>query len=367
MSAHVAISMDEADSCAPRVLTSQERIGLLCTALASLCSLATVVVLFVQLGIQAIRNTRLPLSKRRHILCTHLDLYVLFLLLADVMQAIPEVLTFHWVRLGFTSCGQVCTAQAVLKLLAYPGTSMLTLAIAVHTFCIIVLQWIPPPSFTIPSVVIAATWIYRAVFLGAAKAAERAGFPLFTPTPYWCWISEHYAAERVPVGYLWHWLCVGISAALYVPLFLYIRGNLDVDPARPWRVALHRAAVDVRPLAPGTGRFSLSKQSRKMLLYPAVYVVLIVPFSAMRWADNFAGEGAIAPPWYFLCVSLYYLGGLANVLLLMLTRPSLLGFARLETREETHSESKTYEGGLAFSQIEGHLQDSHRSTVSSQC
>ncbi|EJD42153.1 hypothetical protein AURDEDRAFT_168708 [Auricularia subglabra TFB-10046 SS5] len=240
----------------------------------------------------------------------------LFLLLADAMQAIPEVLTFHW------------RTYRVISFL----TPKLE-AIAVHTFLVIVLQWVPPEGFTIPSLVIAGTWVYRAVFLGAAKAAENAEFPLFTPTPYWCWVSEHYAAERVPVGYLWHWLCVGISVALYIPLFLYIRGNLDVDPARPWRISLH-CASDIRPLE---SKFCLSKQSRKMLLYPAVYVVLIVPFSAMRWADNFAGEGEIAPPWYFLCVSLYYLGGLANVLLLMLTRPSLLGFAKL--REGTDWDS----------------------------
>ena len=62
--------------------------------------------------------------------------------------------------------------------------------------------------------------------------------------------------------------------------------------------------------------------------YPIVYTVLILPFTLMRWIDSFTRVKDVAPPLYFVFVSIYYLGGLANILLLVFTRPNVLGFSR---------------------------------------
>ncbi|EJD41550.1 hypothetical protein AURDEDRAFT_186506 [Auricularia subglabra TFB-10046 SS5] len=164
----------------------------------------------------------------------------------------------------------------------------------------------------------------QVLLLGAAKATESPGASLFGPTPYWCWFAERYQYGRIPGSFLWYWLSMGSSILLYIPVYLRIRGNLYVEGWHTWRVTLRGAQLPQRV----DGRFNPVQQSRKMLLYPIVYTVLIVPFSVLRWIVNFTRVKHVAAPLYFLFISIFYLGGLANVLLLVFTRPNVLGFSR---------------------------------------
>lgn len=203
-----------------------------------------------------------------------------------------------------------------------PGTSMFTL-VRDLCFSVIVLGWTPPHNFRIPIAVVIASWGYRVLLLGAAKATESPDASLFGPTPYWCWFAERYQYGRIPGSFLWYWLSMASSVLLYVPVYLRIRGNLHVEGAG-WRLTTLR-----RPqLQRIDGRFNPVLQSRKMLLYPIVYTVLIVPISVLRWIVNFTRVQHVAAPLYFLFISIFYLGGLANVLLLVFTRPNVLGFSR---------------------------------------
>ncbi|KZV92222.1 hypothetical protein EXIGLDRAFT_791012 [Exidia glandulosa HHB12029] len=291
---------------------------------ASSTSLIATGFVLVLVGVRCARNLRSQQNVPRGVFNTHLDIYVFFLILSDMMQALASILSIQWLRQGRTTCGDVCYAQGSLKVISDAGPSMYSLAIAVHTFMVIVCRW-EPRSSRIPAIVVCLTWTYRLVFYAAIAGAAEPGEPLFRPTPFWCWISAHYAQERIPAFYFWLWSCTGLSIVLYVPLFLYIRGNLEVDSSRIWRVSLRRAPQPIERF--GTN-FRLADQSRKMLMYPVVYVVLSVPFSVMRWAASFRATHAVPAPWYFLCISLHYYEGLANVLLLILTRPSILGFSR---------------------------------------
>ncbi|KZV95820.1 hypothetical protein EXIGLDRAFT_834095 [Exidia glandulosa HHB12029] len=216
-----------------------------------------------------------------------------------------------------------------IKVLTDSGSSMYSLAIAVHTFFVIVLRWMPPKNFRIPAMVVVLSWTYRLVFYAAIMGAKRPEEPLFTPTPFWCWISAAYGYARIPAFYLWLWSSTGLSILLYVPLFLCIRGNLEIDPTRPWRVALRRTPTPIEVIGPA---IRIADQSRKMLMYPVVYVVLSVPFSVIRWVATFKATHVVTTPWYFLCICLHNCEGLANVLLLALTRPSILGFAMAASR-----------------------------------
>ncbi|KZV95833.1 hypothetical protein EXIGLDRAFT_765907 [Exidia glandulosa HHB12029] len=247
-------------------LTRGERAGLYSVIFAAGTSLIATTTVFLLIAHRAAQNLRItstsPMNRPRRIFSTHLDIYVFFLLFSDLMQAIGTMLTIHWLRQGRTTCG---TGHRKLS----------------QTRVIV--------------------------------SRQEPDHPLFAPTPFWCWISAHYDRDRIPAFYVWLWSCTGLSILLYVPLFLYIRGNLEIDPCRIWPVSLRRAPPPVEK-------------------YPVVYVVLSVPFSVMRWTGSFEAKHTVDDPWYFFCVSLHYYEGLANALILTLTRPSILGFAKREHR-----------------------------------
>ncbi|KZV95831.1 hypothetical protein EXIGLDRAFT_460065 [Exidia glandulosa HHB12029] len=243
------------------------------------------------------------------------------LLVSDAMSSLGGAWSLKWVIDNSARCGSMCDAQAILKTIGDPGTAMATLAITIHTFFMIAFSWRPDQrDFRIPFVVVFISWTYRLGFVSGARASALPGKTLFAPSPYWCWISDHYNFERIPATYLWYWLTAGVSIVLYVPLYFVIRRNLDLDRERPWRLSVHRA-----PQLGRVGGSSTAKLSLKVLLYPAAYLVTIVPNSVMRLID-FNGTGKIPAKRYFLCISLFNLGGLVNVLLLLFTRSNVLGF-----------------------------------------
>ncbi|KZV92217.1 hypothetical protein EXIGLDRAFT_769194 [Exidia glandulosa HHB12029] len=226
-----------------------------------------------------------------------------------------------WLVANKASCGSMCYIQGSLKVLGDPGTSMFNLAIAVHTFLVIALRWSPPRNFLIPIAVVVLSWGYRIILYVVIVVSEQPDIPAFQPTPYWCWVGTRWI---IPSFYLWLWACVGGAVVLYIPLFLVIRGNLEIDPSRVWRMRLRRAPTAVERFG---DNFSPSEQSRKMLAYPIVYIVTSVPYSVVRWTiSGFSGETVVSSPLWFACVAGHYLEGLANVLLLTFTRPSILGF-----------------------------------------
>ncbi|KZV95832.1 hypothetical protein EXIGLDRAFT_819408 [Exidia glandulosa HHB12029] len=244
----------------------------------------------------ALRNARCSSTtgrevQNRRIFNTHLDFYVFFLLVSDVLQSAGGVLGIYWLLAGKASCGTMCYTQGVVKTLGDPGTSMFSLAIAIHTYLVIALRWTPPKSFRIPIAVVVASWGYRLIVCVAVIVSEQPGAPVFQPLPYWCWISAPYGGWRIPGFYLWLWACVGASVALYIPLFLYIR-------------------------------------------YPIAYVVLSVPYTVMRWSSTGLRSDPVGnSPLWFVCVAIHFLEGLVNVVLFILTRPRILGFEGRSSRQ----------------------------------
>lgn len=320
------------DVCERRVLTEAERVGLLFVVLSSVASILSVVVIFASFIHRLLRNLKTPLHLRKPIIKTHLDVYVLFLLLADTTRCLWGVLALSSVLRASVTCGRICDAQGALVMLGDPMASMLTLAIAVHTFLVIAFRWTPSPSFRIPIVAVALMWSFQLTFLVALLASHDRTKALFAPLPYWCWLSSHYAQMRLPSDYFWHWFTVAASILLYVPLFFVIRGNLEFGHDYVPRVRFRRSTLPGENFV--SSHFSVASQSRKMLMYPVAYVVLLMPFTVIRWAGNFTLRAGQNVHFFFFCVSLYFLNGLANVLLLVFTRPSILGFSR-ETQRST--------------------------------
>ena len=57
---------------------------------------------------------------------------------------------------------------------------------------------------------------------------------------YWCWIESGHTSERIGGEYVWFWLTLFISVILYVPLFLWARGNLHMAQEKWWKVQIHK-------------------------------------------------------------------------------------------------------------------------------
>jgi hypothetical protein len=58
---------------------------------------------------------------------------------------------------------------------------------------------------------------------------------------YWCWIGPSHTPDRIAGEYIWLWSALAVSFALYLPLFLFKRGNIKIlDAATPWKVTIQR-------------------------------------------------------------------------------------------------------------------------------
>jgi hypothetical protein len=58
---------------------------------------------------------------------------------------------------------------------------------------------------------------------------------------YWCWIRTRYTPERIAGEYIWLWLALAASFAMYIPLFLFKRGIIRLpDPNKPWKMSFRR-------------------------------------------------------------------------------------------------------------------------------
>lgn len=326
------------DACAnPTELTSGDLIGLTVTTEAGLLSAGAILVIVCLIIRRTLCKANAGASTK--IVNTHVDIYMISLLVSDMLQAIGAVLDIRWIRRGSVSCGGYCTAQGIIQSIGEPSVAMAVVVIAIHTFFVIFFRWSPPRSFLIPCLIVGAIWLYVSLYVSISYARHHTpGTEYFIPTPYWCWISSRYPNDRISEEYFWLWFAALFSIVLYIPLFLVIRGNIEVDPGKGkfWKISFHRTqSVDRAGYT-----FSPSRQSMKMLLYPASYVLIVLPLTITRWI-GFSNGNKIAPFWTFFGVSIYGLSGIANVLLLTLTRPSILSFGTLHGTSQYVSKGRT--------------------------
>lgn len=140
-------------------------------------------------------------------------------------------------------------------------------AIGLHTFVVV---WFRKGAHNLKVALwlIALQWAYVILFVIIAGAAK--GFKNYDdPALYWCWIGERYRGERIAGEYFWLWLTLGVSVAVYVPMFLWTRGNLVVDKNRWWKVA-----VRLHPRAPGEEDGEMRMRPSR----PSLALLACVPF-----------------------------------------------------------------------------------------
>jgi len=57
---------------------------------------------------------------------------------------------------------------------------------------------------------------------------------------HWCWIGKHYIKWRLLAEYVWLWVSLGFSLVTYIPLYLWMRGNLALGEQTWWKCTFRR-------------------------------------------------------------------------------------------------------------------------------
>ncbi|KAB5596250.1 hypothetical protein CTheo_235 [Ceratobasidium theobromae] len=208
-----------------------------------------------------------------------------------------------------TYCGDVCNAQGALAQIGVTATAFFTTAISIQTCVSLV------------------TWGY-VILIGVVGWLVNPDF--YVPDPLWCWIRPKYRLESLFGQYIPLWVCGFGNVLIYIPLYLFSRGNLDLEGGGDGRIRwkwYRRALNDPE-------REELRSQAWKMLLYPSAYTLQILGTSIVRWMSyinpslidlelpELAGMAAAS----LLFRWVLRLSGFINVLLILTTRPNVLLF-----------------------------------------
>ncbi|KAK0497039.1 hypothetical protein EDD18DRAFT_1352893 [Armillaria luteobubalina] len=225
---------------------------------------------------------------------THIHYYFVNLLVCDLVQAIGGVMNAKWAADAVSRDGR---GHYVLPKLGDVGVALSTLAIALHTFLVLVCRFYSRPRSAL--VVIAAMWIFMALIVGISEAIH-GDEDYYGSTGYWCWITSDFGTQRITLEYLWVWIAVFLDIICYVFIALAIKGIIVLDGA-----AKHSDAIAMH-----------------MLFYPAVYILTVIPISVVRWC-TFSGTNVPFAATAFSSVC-FACSGIFNTILFTLTRPGVV-------------------------------------------
>ncbi|KDQ17267.1 hypothetical protein BOTBODRAFT_185972 [Botryobasidium botryosum FD-172 SS1] len=322
--------------------------------------------------------------QRRYPIQSHVDVYVVSLFTANIFQGVVATMSLKWARTGRVECGTHCTIQGsyFVSRLSSPvldklhlegflyqfgqtGVAMNTLAIAVHTFCVVFFRWRPPPSKLIPLCVVACIWLYNTLFASIGYGTHTGKGdtqPFYIPTPFCAPFNRcslyHSIPTRFASQYIWINLAIFTSIALYVPLFFSIRGNIEVLPTgdRWYDYSFKlvrspdRGGVSVTAASPcGSIQDPLasawiSSAAKKMLWYPVAYIITALPANLLRWGilhklDPDVPVKEIRFTTIAVACFLVNASGIINVTLFAFTRPNILLFGERRDHMEHSSSS----------------------------
>lgn len=253
-----------------------------------------------------------------------IQIHVLALFAAEVIQGLGHAISMKWVIEGQVKTGTFCTSQGVIQQLGEVGVALATLTIAVQTF--VTIWWLYVPSIKVAFLIVGVEWIFVILFvaIGFGVNTHPPGRYYATPTPYWCWLGQNFKAERIAGEYIWFWLTLLVSIALYLPLFLLHHGIIQEGSA--W----YAPRIETGRDDPARDRVKSKAFSRKpaklwtAILYPIVYCLVILPCSIIRWIgfkqEATDGESHIPPVVTFIFAILFTLSGLFNAVIYPLTR-----------------------------------------------
>jgi len=304
-------------------LSPGDRLGLVFTVQAAFISCIAVAYIFLVL----LRNAKNYLQNNPdlswwRVINSPMEVYMISLLIADFLHGVGTIMNMRHVHRGIVACGPFCSVQGAILELSITAVAMSILAITVQTFLIIYIRKIPD-SVKVSLIIVGIIWLYVWLFVGIALGLHPTGDDsLYTPTPFWCWVSQKYPAERLMGEYFWLWLTGFVSIVVYALLYNRLRGRrlYKLSHTRDDRGNDNGQQTQVtQPQAKGAAEIALA-----MLTYPVAYIFQIIGLSVVRWIGYADGTDHI-PSWAtFLSYTVFAFSGVINVLVLIYTRPRIL-------------------------------------------
>ncbi|KAI1967123.1 hypothetical protein LOZ58_000619 [Ophidiomyces ophidiicola] len=319
-------SAEDVPSIGPRRITplvidplpSAHRNGLIAVAVASLISALTTAGLFIFI------THRLIFWRKYHSSYIGYNQYIILiynLLIADLQVALGFLLSLQWaVQNSISFKDATCPVQGWLLQIGDPASGIFVLAIALHTFSIVVLgKKMSHPVFIC---FVALLWVF--CLLLVLIPISMYGKNTFAPSGAWCWIDEKFEAARLWGHYFWIFFAEFGSIALYSVLFFYLRRQVCSAPlmGRGQKENLRR----------------LRRVTGYMVLYPLAYIVLSLPLAAGRMA---MARGERLNVVYFCAAgALMSSSGLVDVAMYAFTRRALLLDSQISNADRTYSSSR---------------------------
>ncbi|OAL56552.1 hypothetical protein IQ07DRAFT_496666 [Pyrenochaeta sp. DS3sAY3a] len=277
-------------------LTPVFKTGLIPVALFAMMSLISVSVLLVFITHRLISWRK---HYREYVGYNQYVILIYNLLLADLQQSIAFSISFHWLRIGkIVAPTAPCFIQAWFLQIGDVASGFFVLAIAIHTWLGVVKGYKLPYVWFVVSILF--TWLAALILtvLGPAMYRDR----YFTRAGGWCWVSADFQNERLWLHYLWIFIVEFGTIIIYAHLFFHLRGRI-------------RSII-----ANDTSK--LTRATKFMVMYPAVYVILTLPIAVGRMV---AMTGTRMPDVFF-CIagSLLTSCGWIDAVLYALTRRILV-------------------------------------------
>jgi len=160
-------------------------------------------------------------------------------------------------------------------------------------------------------VVVAFLWSVVGLIV-ALNIDVNGAYSFYGPAGYWCWIQPVYSAQRIAADFVFIWTTALFNIVIYLVVFLYFKGYITTSG---WKIRLSRQPDTLNVLGS-------SKQAYGLLFYPLIYILNVLPLSAVRYSSFTHHD---IPFWVTTFTDIIYLSsGLLNVLLFSITRPFLL-------------------------------------------
>ncbi|KAJ7585768.1 hypothetical protein C8J56DRAFT_862245 [Mycena floridula] len=280
-------------------------------------------------------------ASRNWTLSTHFHYYFINLLFSDLIQAIGGILDIRWIIDSGVTEGPLCTAQGIFKQMGDVGVALTSLAIAIHTFSVLVFRKQPPDRTAI--LVLSMIWIFIALVVGVSVARHK-NQDYYGNTQYWCWITAGFPSERIALEYVWMWITASVNIICYIIIALVIKGVIIVEGNKMYvRRQKPRALKTLSISSPHSlttvQNLRTNDIAMQMLFYPAVYTITVLPIAICRFLA-FSGRTVPFPATAFSSI-LFSLSGVFNLVLFKLTRPKLIPGHNGESMANYYGESLT--------------------------
>ncbi|KAJ5563240.1 Glucose receptor Git3 N-terminal [Penicillium sp. DV-2018c] len=315
-------------------LPANHRRGLIAISVMALLSLIATSVLLIFITYRLIFWRG---SYTRYIGYNQYIILIYNLVLADFQQSLAFILCLRWILTDKIQSGTAsCFLQGLWLQIGDPGSGLFVLAIAFHTFLLVV--WGRKMSYKVFVYFVVGVWGFVALMVIIPFAVH--GGNVFVPSGAWCWIDARYETTRLWTHYLWIFLAEFGTVVLYAVMYFQLRRQIAASAIL------------------GNSQLESLKRLRRvvgyMTIYPLVYITLSLPLAAGRMATANHNEPSIT---FFCCAgAIITSSGLVDVVLYTLTRRNLI-----IDSEPSHDRSYN-----KFNSSKGKRGDTHMTTITAE-